>query len=374
MPQTGRAGPSLRVLLGATGGLALVGPLLVVVVVGWIASPLLALAAGLAVSLLLTMGLLAGGWWLICRLEDLAPPAPLSAPERGAPDTTNQSPEPRTQNLEPRVLLVEDDPITQRIVARWLQQLGVEADVVGDGQAALEAVAAHEYALVLMDCQLPVMDGYAAAAEIRRREAVAVGTGRLPIVALTASTLDADRERALAAGMDGHMTKPLDVDRLAALLARWGLHHTGRQASASESRADRPPVLDPAGLPTVNGRLSEPYREIVQLYRQEAVRRMAALGAAASLPDRLQAARIAHTLAGSSSSIGASRMAAACAALEALAKEPASETPLPSAGGRADAGHAGGDRALAEAVGVVRRELEQLDAALAHLTAERPPL
>ena len=73
-------------------------------------------------------------------------------------------------------------------------------------------------------------------------------------------------------------------------------------------------------MPTVNGRLSEPYREIVQLYRQEAARRIAALEAAAQVPDWSQVARIAHTLAGSSSSIGALRMAAACAALETLAK------------------------------------------------------
>ena len=188
-------------LLGAAGVLAMLGPLVVVVLVGWIASLTLALAAGLAVSLLLTLALLAGGWQLLLGwtlappnhagdltsqkpLEDFAPPGPLRGANIGSADiisgargehaALSQPPEPRTQNPEPaRILLVEDDPVTQRIVARLLRHLGMQADVVGDGQAALDAVAAHEYALVLMDCQLPVLDGYAAAAEIRRREGLA---------------------------------------------------------------------------------------------------------------------------------------------------------------------------------------------------------
>jgi CheY-like chemotaxis protein len=273
-------------------------------------------------------------------------------------------------------------------VARLLQQLGVQADVVADGQAALNAVAANEYALVLMDCQLPGVDGCAAAAEIRRRESASPGhTRRLPIVALTSAARDADWQRALAAGMDEHLTKPLDLERLAALLARWRLHHESPVATPDSSpipdRPGRPPILDPAGLPIVNGRLSEPYREIVRLYQREAASRMDALGVAAALPDHAQIARIAHTLAGSSSSIGALRMAAACVTLETVAREQATNastgsappSPRPSApNGRPSGDHAGGDRALAEAAEEVRRELQALETALTHLTAERPPI
>ena len=346
--------------------------MLIVLVVGWAVSPTLALAAGLAVSLLLTMALLAGGWWLIQLLEETRMPL---------------TPEPRTQNPEPRLLLVEDDPIGQRVVTRLLQQLGVQTDIVGDGQAAVDAVAANEYALVLMDCEMPVLDGYAATAEIRRLETAESGmtigeagetadgasVRHVPIVAMTSSMLDADRQRALAAGMDEHLTKPLDVARLAELLTRWGVRHQAAPGTqpeqpaerTSEHPVDRLPILDPAGLPTVNGRLSAPYREIVQLFQQEAARRRAALDVAVAVPDRVQVARIAHTLAGSSSSIGALRLAAACSVLEVLAK--GSALPSSSPSGRADDAPPDMDRALAEAVEEVRCELRLVEAALARL-------
>lgn len=328
------------------GIVAILGPLLTVLIVAWTTSPTLALAAGLSVSLLLTMLLLAGGWWLIQHQEET----------RAA-----LTPEPRTRNPEPRrVLLVEDDPIGRRMATRLLQQLGVQADLAGDGQEAVDIVAANQYALVLMDCEMPVLDGYAATAEIRQREAGVAR--RLPIIAMTSSTLNADRQRALAAGMDEHLIKPLDLERLTALLVRWNVPHTTVPAVQPAQQpdlppapsADQPPILDPAGLPTVNGRISEPYREIVQLFQQEAARRKTALDTALTASDWVQIARIAHTLAGSASSIGALRLAAACSALEVLAKGPAS-------------GHPNTDRALAEAVEEVRRELQQAEAALARL-------
>ena len=169
------------------------------------------------------------------------------------------------------MLLVEDDPIGQRVATRLLQQLGVQADFVGDGQAAVDAVAANEYALVLMDCEMPVLDGYAATTEIRRWETAESGMTigeagetaggaslrHVPIIAMTSSTLDADRQRALAAGMDEHLIKPLDVERLAALLTRWGVCHEAapdvrspqQPEQSPEQSGGRPPVLDPRASP-----------------------------------------------------------------------------------------------------------------------------
>ena len=109
----------------------------------------------------------------------------------------------------PRVLVVEDNQVNQAVALAILARLGYRADVAGDGQQAVELVARGRCGLVLMDCQLPIVDGYQATAEIRRREGSA---RRTPIIALTAAVLE-DRQRCLAAGMDDHIAKPVLLDR-----------------------------------------------------------------------------------------------------------------------------------------------------------------
>ncbi len=117
-----------------------------------------------------------------------------------------------------RILLAEDDKVNSMIALAFLRHAGHEVDVARDGQEAVEACRRSSYDLVLMDCQMPNLDGFEATREIRRRE----GEGRhLPVVALTASSLAGDREKCLAAGMDDHLGKPIDPEELAATLARW---------------------------------------------------------------------------------------------------------------------------------------------------------
>lgn len=119
-----------------------------------------------------------------------------------------------------RVLLVEDDEVNQVVARSFVEHLGHEADVAADAQAALEALQARDYALVLMDCELPEVDGL----ELTRRiRAGAAGprAQRAPVVALTAHATAADRERCLAAGMDDYLTKPVEPAKLDAALRRW---------------------------------------------------------------------------------------------------------------------------------------------------------
>lgn len=117
-----------------------------------------------------------------------------------------------------RILLAEDDTVNSMIALAFLRHAGHEVDVARDGQEAVEACQRGTYDLVLMDCQMPNLDGFEATREIRRRE----GDGpHLPVVALTASSLAGDREKCLAAGMDDHLGKPIDPEELAATLARW---------------------------------------------------------------------------------------------------------------------------------------------------------
>ncbi|WOS40600.1 ATP-binding protein [Xanthomonas rydalmerensis] len=142
-------------------------------------------------------------------------PAPVLAADPATAVT--DAPPPRSGY---RLLLVEDNPVNLMVAKRLLESLGHHADSVEDGAAALAQLARQPYDLVMMDCQMPVLDGYAATRQWRQREAE-TGRPRLPILAMTANAMAGDRQRCLDAGMDDYLSKPIDRTRLEACLQRW---------------------------------------------------------------------------------------------------------------------------------------------------------
>jgi CheY-like chemotaxis protein len=116
------------------------------------------------------------------------------------------------------ILIVDDNPVNQRVAARLVERMGFRTEVAADGKVALERWQAGRYAAILMDCQMPKLDGFAATAEIRRREGSAVHT---PIIAMTADARPSTRAACHAAGMDHYVSKPFSPDELAAALGQF---------------------------------------------------------------------------------------------------------------------------------------------------------
>ena len=129
-----------------------------------------------------------------------------------------KSPADPAKKVRGRILVAEDNPVNQRVAKMQVQRLGFDVDVVENGAAALDALERQPYSMVLMDCQMPQMDGYEATRELRRRQN---GGRRVPVVAMTANAFAADREACLQAGMDDYLSKPVELRALEEVLHRW---------------------------------------------------------------------------------------------------------------------------------------------------------
>jgi CheY-like chemotaxis protein/HPt (histidine-containing phosphotransfer) domain-containing protein len=217
-----------------------------------------------------------------------------------------------------RILVVEDNEVNQLVARSMVARLGFDVDLVTDGSQAVLAAAPGAYAAVLMDCHMPVMDGFEATRAIRTRQ----GNGSLPVIAMTAGALDEDRERCFAAGMDDYLTKPLDLARLQEVLDRW-IPPTPVQESSppQEATPNDQPSIDPVRLAVLrelgpaDGRgllpaAAEAFREGLRPSLQ-AIREALDDGGGA-----LRSA--AHKLQGAAANIGASRAAELCRELERL--------------------------------------------------------
>src|SRR5579884_2168605 len=210
-----------------------------------------------------------------------------------------------------RVLVVEDSLINQRVALGMLKKLGYPADVADNGREALAALERFAYAAVLMDCQMPEMDGFAAAAAIRAREGDA---RRMPIIAMTANAMLGDRERCLDAGMDDYIAKPLRVQDLAAATA-------GLAGADGEAEDGSPPVIDEEALAGLVHLGMDLVADVLVPFRRDSAQRLPQLDEAARRADSESLSRVAHALKGDAVVVGAVELQGLCVQLERLGRE-----------------------------------------------------
>ncbi len=247
-----------------------------------------------------------------CLAAILSPPATPAPMPLGGPSRSDHAAAPSGG----RLLVVDDNPVNQRVALRMLQKRGHAVDVADNGVEAVAAVARVSYDAILMDCQMPEMDGFEATRAIRRRE----GTQRhTPIIAMTAGAMTGDKEKCLAAGMDGYLAKPIKADTLAAMIGRWVV--TSALPTEPETPKDPPREtsarrLDGALLAGLRELGAEEFRSLVRLFLTDGAGRIAELRMARTTNDMEAMARLAHSLKGSSSTFGADSLAVLCGHLQ----------------------------------------------------------
>jgi signal transduction histidine kinase/DNA-binding response OmpR family regulator len=239
--------------------------------------------------------------------------SPLIAPAAVTVAATSATPLARDVSSRPRLLVAEDNLVNQKVAVLALSKMGYEPCVVSDGQQAVNAFRTGGYACILMDCQMPEMDGYEAAAEIRRIEA---GSRRVPIIAMTANAMKGDREKCLMAGMDDYASKPLKLPELQAILDRLikkettNVSHIEKPASAAVEVL--PPPIDTTIIDMLRSLAADgdpdPIVELTETFVVDAHDRLAKLNAALSIGDEVAARRAAHSLKGMSGAIGANHL------------------------------------------------------------------
>jgi PAS domain S-box-containing protein len=205
-----------------------------------------------------------------------------------------------------RLLLVEDNAINRELALDLLSNAGVEVQVAGDGREALDILAQASFDGVLMDCQMPVMDGFAAARAIRQRP----HWRDLPVIAMTANAMVGDREKVIAAGMNDHIAKPIKVDEMFATLARWV--RPGRGAEGSDQPAAMADGADDLELPGIAPGAAIPelqsnrplYRRLLRRFRVEQSDFAASFAAARAAGEHDQAMRLVHDLHGLAGTLG----------------------------------------------------------------------
>jgi len=245
------------------------------------------------------------------------------------PDMRAPAPGLRLATLPVRVLVAEDNVVNQKVVIYMLRKLGIRADVAANGLEALDALQRLPYDLVLMDCQMPEMDGFEASIEIRHHELMSGRAQRTPIVAMSANARTEDRERAMSGGMDDYLVKPVKVENLESALKRWVPGFTERYAAAQEEIAietrratngDNPPI-DMRKVESMFRNDGKAQNELLTLYLSSTQSLIEQLTVACAAQESTKAVARAHEIKGASAYIGAHEIREIARNMEHAAKE-----------------------------------------------------
>ena len=287
--------------------------------------------------------------------QAVPPEAPAGAARQGAAGTSG-----RWQGL--RVLLVEDNPVNQALAASQLKSLGFTVELAENGAEAVTACQRTQFDFILMDCQMPVMDGFEATRRILADRQDVTGC---PIVAMTANTMQGDRERCLEAGMVDFLAKPYRQAELVEVIARWLDAPESKAVAAAPAPAEAvtptpapADALDTAVLRTIAAQHSSGnalLRKVVGVFREDGRRQLESLQAAWHNGDIATATRAAHTLKSSSASLGALWLSARCREVE-LALRAGDTAPI--------------DAGIADIVQGFETAVTALDAALANMETQ----
>jgi CheY-like chemotaxis protein len=223
----------------------------------------------------------------------------------------------------PRLLLAEDNPANQRVAVMLLAKLGFTVDVAANGELALEQLAQGKFAGVLMDCQMPVLDGYEATRRIRSGRLAGVKAD-IPVIALTAYARPEDRARCLEAGMDDHVTKPVRAGELRAALERCGLIASGAAAGGASATPETEDVFDreilesTRALPGNTGPSLLP--ELIAMYLSDDEQRLANIAQYAAERQGKKLGDEAHSFGGNAAAFGAMQVRRESLKLETSAR------------------------------------------------------
>ena len=232
-----------------------------------------------------------------------------------------------------RVLLAEDNPVNVEVAKAMLESLGLDAHIARNGAEALQAVRNGEYDAVLMDCQMPVMDGFAATAAIRRDEREAGRARTLPVIAITANALQGDRESCLAAGMDDYLSKPFTQQDLGAVIGRWialplaaTVHHDEAPPRLPRESIEviQRDVINRVALDNIRAlsidRGDALVQKVIAAYVDDTPKHLQTLRHAIAGLDAGSVRRVAHSLKSSSANVGAETLAQLCKEMEHLGR------------------------------------------------------
>ena len=224
----------------------------------------------------------------------------------------------------PRLLVADDNPVNQKVAVAMLARIGYRTDAVSNGAEAVEAHSLMRYGAILMDCQMPEMDGFEATTEIRRREG---SSSHVPIIALTAAAMKADRERCLEVGMDDYIAKPARLEHLAAVLARWVDQTPAESPPEAAPIPEETSELDVLDGPQIDelrdvmgGDEPDPYVGLADLFLEQLDLGLATLRRTAERGDAASLAREAHGLKGAAGNVGAPALRALFLEIEGIGK------------------------------------------------------